>query len=220
MDLEERLASFENAISNEIIEIVAKINDEFCDVLIDCHSIYLPAHKYVLCARSEVLAEQLSSGFFELSTSKMKQNGKKFCKIYFTSFIADWTGYGVNTSVALLRWIYTDDIVLDNDTLVGLLSASYHLHLATLFETCERALISSVDEGTCIEIGDVAKKVGANKLVAKCLEFEQFESIHSDRPKESIVETIIDNEMEIDTDGGRHAITNYVSIAKTILKFY
>lgn len=41
----------------------------FCDVQIDCQSIILPAHKYVLSSRSEVFAKQLASGVNELSKS-------------------------------------------------------------------------------------------------------------------------------------------------------
>lgn len=39
----------------------------FFDVEIDCQSFILPAHKYVLSSRSEVLAKQLASGVNRLS---------------------------------------------------------------------------------------------------------------------------------------------------------
>lgn len=41
----------------------------FLDVHIDCGSIILPAHKYVLSWRSAVLAEKLSNGVDQLSMS-------------------------------------------------------------------------------------------------------------------------------------------------------
>lgn len=89
-------------------------------------------------------------------------------------FIEDWTQYEDNVGIALLRWIYTDDInVADsaNDNVIfGLLIASYQLKLSTLFETCEKSLVSSVNGNTCSEWIAIAKKVGADNLVKKCLQ--------------------------------------------------
>lgn len=62
-----QLDELENDVSNIIEKITDNIKLEFFDVQIDCDSIFLPAHKYVLCSRSEILAEQLSSGVLKLS---------------------------------------------------------------------------------------------------------------------------------------------------------
>lgn len=124
----------------------------------------------------------------------------------------------------MLRWIYTDKIVLDNDTLaLDLLSASHHFKLASLFETCERALITSVNEITSLEFHNIAKKVGANKLVEKCLEFS---SIFSDNATAKLeMEMEIDNEVDSNLDG-RVSVTrcehviNAVSIIRTYLNLH
>lgn len=73
--------------------------------------------------------------------------------------------------IAILRWIYTDKVVLDDDNLMlGLLRASFHLRLASLFETCERTLLTTVNEKTSFEFHNIAKEVGSKKLVEKCFE--------------------------------------------------
>lgn len=118
----------------------------------------------------------------------------------------------------MLRWIYTDKIVLDNDTLaLDLLSASHHFQLASLFETCERALITSVNEKTSLEFHDIAKKVGAAKLVEKCLEFSSISSDNATAKLEMEME--IDNEVELDLNDyvacGEH-VSNIVSIFEHI----
>lgn len=54
-DLEDHILS----VTDMFYENIA---NEFCDVQIVCVGICLPAHRYLLSSRCEVLAEQLSSG--------------------------------------------------------------------------------------------------------------------------------------------------------------
>lgn len=87
---------------------------------------------------------------------------------------------------------------MDNDAIaVGLLRASYQFKLASLFETCEDALVSSVNEKASLRIHDIAKAVGADRLVVKCLELTPYVSDSS--PVK--LETEIDNGMDTHFDG-------------------
>lgn len=65
------LEEMEKETSILIETLHALIKSDFCDVIIDCLGMCLPAHKYVLSFRSTVLAEQLSSGVHELSMSNI-----------------------------------------------------------------------------------------------------------------------------------------------------
>lgn len=68
-EIHERLLLMEMQIAQQKDNIYISNRNLFFDVQIDCCSIILPAHKYVLSTRSEVFAEQLSSGVEELSVS-------------------------------------------------------------------------------------------------------------------------------------------------------
>lgn len=61
-----------NKFAAQKYELTRQHDKYFFDVEIDCLSIILPAHKYVLSSRSEILAEQLSSGVNVLGKSIMR----------------------------------------------------------------------------------------------------------------------------------------------------
>lgn len=60
-------------LKQKFLEIKAHLDKSykqyFFDVQIDCQSIILPAHKYVLSSRSKVLADQLASDVNKLGKS-------------------------------------------------------------------------------------------------------------------------------------------------------
>lgn len=77
----------------------------------------------------------------------------------------------------MLRWIYTNEIrfsripgVTDADDWLDLLYGSYALQLVQLFKICEQRLLKCVSVVSSPRFYDVAKKVGANQLLVKCLE--------------------------------------------------
>lgn len=107
----------------------------------------MPAHKFVLNARSEEWREEVLSDTTEL----------------------DWTDLEPDVGYALLRWLYTDVIDLQHDALaLGLLRASHRFKLPGLLGLCERALVSSVGVRSCVRFYCVAEEVGAASLLEYC----------------------------------------------------
>lgn len=82
---------------------------------------------------------------------------------------SDWSELETDIGYALLRWIYTDVIELQHDTLaLGLLRAAHSFQLPGLLGLCERALMSSVGVRTCVRFYCVAEEVGASSLLEYC----------------------------------------------------
>lgn len=81
----------------------------------------------------------------------------------------DWRDLESDIGFALLRWIYTDVIDLQHDTLaLGLLRAAHRFQLPGLLGLCERALVSSVGVRSCVRFYCVAEEVGAASLLEYC----------------------------------------------------
>lgn len=107
----------------------------------------LPAHKFVLNARSEVWREEVLANLTEL----------------------DWSDLETDVGFALLRWIYTDVIDLQHDSIaLGLLRASHRFKLPGLKGLCERALVSSVGVRSCVRFYCVAEEVESSILLDYC----------------------------------------------------
>lgn len=97
-------------------------------------------------------------------------------------YISDWTEFDEKTCIALLRWIYTNEVAFSFSVdvtavqWVDLLHASYKLHLVDLFTICEEKLLSLLNDGLhrimsrFRRLYDVSKKVGSNRLMQKCFE--------------------------------------------------
>lgn len=89
--------------------------------------------------------------------------------IVFSYVNLDWSDLETDIGYALLRWIYTDVIELQHDTLaLGLLRASHSFQLPGLLGLCERALMSSVGVRTCVRFYCCAEEVGAHSLLEYC----------------------------------------------------
>lgn len=84
-------------------------------------------------------------------------------------FFSDWSDLETDIGYALLRWLYTDVIDLQHDTLaLGLLRAAHRFQLPGLLGLCERALVSSVGVRSCVRFYCVAEEVGASSLLEYC----------------------------------------------------
>lgn len=81
----------------------------------------------------------------------------------------DWSDLDADVGFALLRWIYTDVVDLQHDSLaLDLLKTSHHFKLPGLMGLCERALVSSVSVRSCVRFYCVAEDVGASNLLEYC----------------------------------------------------
>lgn len=107
----------------------------------------MPAHKFVLHARSDKWRNEALASAKEL----------------------DWSDLDEDIATALLRWIYTDIIDLQHDRLtLGLLRVAHRFSLPGLLGLCERALVASVGVRSCVRFYCVAEEVGAASLLEYC----------------------------------------------------
>lgn len=103
-------------------------------------------------------------------------NGRKMSQLKFP--LPDWTDLDTEVGQALLRWIYTDSVDLQHDSLaLGLLRAAHRFALSNLSGLCERALVASVGVRSCVRFYCVAEEVGAASLQDYC---SQLISTHWD----------------------------------------
>ena len=83
----------------------------------------------------------------------------------------DWAHLNEEVSLALLEWIYTDQVVLINKEdafKLDLMKAAKEFSLPHLLVMCERALIASVQLRNCIKLYTTAEEIGANELKEHC----------------------------------------------------
>eukprot|EP00093_Oithona_nana_P001536 01536.XXX_6383_5822_1 [CDS] Oithona nana genome sequencing. len=106
----------------------------------------IPAHKFILHARG----------------SKWSWN---------PSGHLDWSHLPPEVSLALLEWIYTDQVILinqDDSFKLDLMKAAKNFELPYLLVMCERALIASVQLHNCIRLYTTAEEIGAKELKEHC----------------------------------------------------
>lgn len=119
----------------------------YSDITVKLKDKTMPAHKFVLNARSEEWREEVIADKTEL----------------------DWSDLDADVGFALLRWIYTDVVDLQHDSLaLDLLKTSHRFKLPGLMGLCERALVSSVSVRSCVRFYCVAEEVGAANLLEYC----------------------------------------------------
>ena len=106
----------------------------------------IPAHKFILHAR-----------------------GSKWS--WTPSGDLDWSHLLPEVSLALLEWIYTDQVILvnqDDSFKLDLMKAAKSFELPYLLVMCERALIASVQLHNCIRLYTTAEEIGAKELKEHC----------------------------------------------------
>lgn len=86
--------------------------------------------------------------------------------------VKDLNAYESDIGIALLRWLYTNEIVSASDTVtLGLLRASHNFRLPSLFEACISKLLPSINETCSPDVYEIAKEVNATVLIEKYLKF-------------------------------------------------
>lgn len=149
----------------------------YSDITIRLSDKTIPAHKFVLNARSEEWREEVLADIDELGMYNVHCTSNLIRSFQITVLMlmdyfcleSDWSDLETDIGYALLRWIYTDVIELQHDTLaLGLLRAAHSFQLPGLLGLCERALMSSVGVRTCVRFYCVAEEVGASSLLEYC----------------------------------------------------
>uniref|UniRef100_A0A3B3DDJ3 Ankyrin repeat and FYVE domain containing 1 n=1 Tax=Oryzias melastigma TaxID=30732 RepID=A0A3B3DDJ3_ORYME len=133
---------------SRLLEIVASLyKQEQYDLTVKVAGEDFCAHKFVLAARSDVwsLANLTTTSHLDLS-----------CK--------------PEVAVAMLQWVYTDDLELSEDDvfLIDLMKLANRFQLQMLRERCEKGVMSSVNVRNCIRFYQTAEELDASTLMNYC----------------------------------------------------
>ncbi|XP_034934332.1 histone-lysine N-methyltransferase SETD1A-like [Chelonus insularis] len=118
---------------------------QYSDLTIKLPNNEIPAHKFVLSARSDF--------WNEASLANIS--------------VLDWSHLDGTAGAILLKWIYTSVVDKNNLTLELMKAASY-FQLKELVEQCETYLIGTVSLRDCVTLYTAAEELGAEKLRNYC----------------------------------------------------
>ncbi|XP_077288215.1 rabankyrin-5 [Arctopsyche grandis] len=120
----------------------------YSDISIKLQSKTIPAHKFVLNARSDDFNEEALKNVKEL----------------------DWTSMSDNVGEGMLRWIYTDIVEFSQGDVFAtqLMKFAATHKLVGLVRKCEKALISIVNVRTCVKFYSAADEINATALKDHC----------------------------------------------------
>lgn len=133
-------------ISRLLTTIASLFNQHrYSDITIKLRDQEIPAHKFILSARTDFFSESILT---EVT-------------------ILDWTNLEPNVGLILLKWIYTGKVLQENLTL-DLMKAASNFQLLDLVDQCERYLIGIVGLKDCVQLYAAAEELGAQKLKEHC----------------------------------------------------
>ncbi|KAM9272736.1 rabankyrin-5 isoform 3-T3 [Morus bassanus] len=137
---------------SRLLAIVAELyqQEQYSDLKIKVGDKHISAHKFVLAARSDTwsLANLASTEELDLSDADPE------------------------VTMALLRWIYTDELELREDDifLTELMKLANKFQLQLLRERCEKGVMSLVNVRNCIRFYQTAEELNASTLLNYCAE--------------------------------------------------
>lgn len=133
-------------ISRLLTTIASLFNQHrYSDITIKLRDQEIPAHKFILSARTDFFSESILT---EVT-------------------ILDWTNLEPNVGLILLKWIYTGKVLQENLTL-DLMKAASNFQLLDLVDQCERYLIGIVGLKDCVQLYAAAEELGAQRLKEHC----------------------------------------------------
>ncbi|XP_031776150.1 rabankyrin-5 isoform X2 [Apis florea] len=133
-------------ISRLLMTIASLYNQHrYSDITIKLRDQEIPAHKFILSARTDFFSESILT---EVT-------------------ILDWTHLESNVGLILLKWIYTGKVLQENLTL-DLMKAASNFQLLDLVDQCERYLIGIVGLKDCVQLYAAAEELGAQRLKEHC----------------------------------------------------
>ncbi|XP_066603546.1 rabankyrin-5 [Prorops nasuta] len=137
----------ENSFVGRLLATVSSLfsQQNYSDINIKLANQNLPAHKFILSARSD---------YFNESLLQDKQD-------------LDWSNLDPEVALIVLKWIYTGKISQEHLTLELMKSAAV-FQLKELVDQCEQYLIGTVTLKDCIPLYAVAEKLDIQKLRDHC----------------------------------------------------
>lgn len=144
------VATAEKQEGGFVARLLATVASLYCqhrysDISIKLIDQEIPAHKFVLSARSD---------FFSDAALVEKT-------------ILDWSSLNSAVALVLLKWIYTGKISQEHLTL-DLMKAAAGFQLSDLVDQCERYLIGTVELKNCVGLYSAAEELGTLKLKEHC----------------------------------------------------
>jgi hypothetical protein len=141
-------------LSQELSSIL--LSDSLADIKIIAGEVSIPAHKFMLCLRSEVFRAMLSNGMKESSSNEIH--------------IPDFDGVVIKD---LLQFIYTDECPQKSLESHGemLLAASCKYQIKGLESICEVYLSSTINVTNVVSILTLANVYGRKQLKLCALQF-------------------------------------------------
>ena len=137
----------ESGFIKRLLIIIASLYGQhrYSDVTIKLMDHEMPAHKFVLSARTDFFSDSILS---EITT-------------------LDWSHLDSNVGLALLKWIYTGKVAQENLTL-DLMKGASNFQLLELVEQCEKYLTGIVELKDCVQLYAAAEELGAQRLKEHC----------------------------------------------------
>ncbi|XP_059511180.1 rabankyrin-5 [Stegostoma tigrinum] len=135
-----------------LLSIVSELyqQEQYSDLKVKVGGKYINVHKFVLAARSDTwsLANLASTDELDLSDADPE------------------------VTMAMLRWIYTDELELKEDDvfLTELMKLANRFQLYLLRERCEKGVMSLVNVRNCIRFYQTAEELSATTLLNYCSE--------------------------------------------------
>lgn len=138
--------SFVSRMLQKIAELFEK--DLYSDLTIILDGQHLPAHRFVLAARSDHWGITSLGDMEELDLSDLPHD----------------------VAYALLKWAYTDHIdeTIGETFLLDLMKGASRFRLKSLIERCENVLMPSVTVRNCIPLYTIAEEINAEQLKNHC----------------------------------------------------
>lgn len=139
----------ETTFASRLLKTISSLynSETYSDIKIVLSDSEISAHKLVLTARSELWSESVLCDKTEL----------------------DWKDIDVEVARCIVFWLYTNNITLKSDDLtLKVMRKAHDFKLKNLLESCEIALIDSVNVRTCVKFYSVAEEVNANNLREYC----------------------------------------------------
>nr|XP_034176394.1 rabankyrin-5 isoform X1 [Osmia lignaria] len=130
-----------------LLTIIASLYNQrrYSDVTIKLKDQEIPAHKFILSARTDFFSDPMIA---EATT-------------------LDWTHLDPNVGLVLLKWIYMGKVGQENLT-VDLMKAASSFQLTELVELCEKYLIGTVGLKDCVQLYAIAEELGTRQLKEHC----------------------------------------------------
>ncbi|KDR22440.1 Ankyrin repeat and FYVE domain-containing protein 1, partial [Zootermopsis nevadensis] len=140
----------ENSFVAKLLQTVAGLFDQqlYSDMKVKLNGRLIPAHRFVLAARSEHWG--------------VPSLGNVDC--------LDWSDLIPEVGTAMLKWVYTDQVDFsrgDSFTLDLMRTANIY-KLEDLVARCEKALMASVNVRNCVRFYTTADEIGAETLKEHC----------------------------------------------------